>query len=173
MQPSDGIEDRRFHQWWVAFGPVFGDRDLKWWDRYFTAPGFRHVFCFCQIKPGLILIINPLIDRPVLRLEVHHPVMAIEDLLAAGWRVVVVPRRSPAYCPLDNRLRWPKIVKIVTCASTVAEMIGLQRLPWTPKGLYRYLMHNGAEELFHHGRIKTQGSITSREGQSGAPKSTG
>jgi hypothetical protein len=132
------------HRWWV----VFQDPDFKaWWHRParwlgWTAPGCGHCWAFREAAPGAIMVVDPTLLQVGITLHVGWPYRWNSDILRLGKTVWVVETPGRVYYP---GAKIPLRLVPLTCASIIAIIIGLPRLPSTPVALRRYLSIHGKE----------------------------
>lgn len=128
--------------WWVVFRDAAEGPERRLWWRRLTRPGFRHCYCFTQMTPGQVLLIDPLVDRAEHVLTIALPADLVFAALGQGQTVVVVREPPRAY---DARLFGRGLLK--TCAGFVGYTVGMGAEHVTPYQLYKALIARGGREL--------------------------
>jgi hypothetical protein len=127
-------------RWFVAFGDgVYGA--APWWVRWFTRPGFRHVWAFAYApEADAWLLVFPTFERVRVELADKAEITALIAAARAGAiRVLEVT-------PQAAGPRRPRLV--VTCAGAIAAIVGIRRTTLRPEGLFRHLIACGAKPVF-------------------------
>lgn len=130
------INSRDSTRWWV----VFKDADRRHWYTRFLKSGYEHAFCFTEIRPNTMLMVNAR--------ESEFEFLVLDDVawnwvrtcLGQGWRVVVVEVERTDY---GLGKRWP----FWTCVTVVAHTLGIPTWAFSPWQLYRHLIKRGGQDL--------------------------
>ncbi len=93
--------------------------------------------------PGQVQVFDPHIHRLESPVYTSWVYLWVKAYLEAGCRVLVVQVHHPAYSP---RL-IPRRGVVMTCASTIAYLLGIECFAITPRQLWRALKRHGAEEV--------------------------
>lgn len=135
MPPVQIVTERL---WWV----VFTDEAKPSFFNCFLARGFRHCWCFTQIRACLVMVVNPCLDHCQIVLDDRWPYEVVCQSAAADplARVVAFDQFS-VHPPLIDRVTRRGFP--VTCASYLGYTLGIDAAVQTPYGLYRHLMAGG------------------------------
>jgi hypothetical protein len=123
-------------QWHVAFSDAPG---APWWVKLTTPRGFRHVWAFgYDTEADVWLLVEPTWTHTLVR---PVPAAWVNAWLAKAGRELTVLRVAAS---AEGRRR-PAFM--VTCAGTVAQLLGLRACHWRPSSLYVTLRARGAVEV--------------------------
>lgn len=124
--------------WWV----VFTDEAKPSFFNRFLTRGFRHCWCFTQIRPYMVLVVNPCLDHCQILLNECWPYDMLREVAGRDplTRVLAFDQFS-VYPPLASRVTRRGFP--VSCASYLAYTLGIDATVQTPYGLYRHLMVGG------------------------------
>jgi hypothetical protein len=122
--------------WHVAFADAPG---APWWVRLLTPRGFRHVWAFgYDTQAGVWLLVEPTWTHTLVRAV---PAEWVNAWLAKAGRDLTILRVVPG----AERPRRPAV--LVTCAGSIAMLLGLPACQWRPNALYVTLRARGAVEV--------------------------
>lgn len=144
-RPAPGPPER----WWVVFTDAM---TWRWWSR-FTRPRARHVFVVRIVGPDLVLGIEPLFSRALVRVFDEDMVELLDRYLDLGHDVLVYEtgRGVPVYESGQGEYSARRLLQlrspILTCASFIAYTLGLNGWIVTPQSLKRALLKHGAQRL--------------------------
>lgn len=123
-------------QWHVAFRDA---PEAPWWVRLTCARGFRHVWAFgYDTQADVWLLVEPTWTHTLVRAV---PAAWVNSWLSKAGRELTVLRLAPA----GEGQKRPRLV--VTCAGSIAILLGLPVCNWRPASLYRTLLARGAKEV--------------------------
>ena len=123
-------------QWHVAFSDAPG---APWWVKATCPRAFRHVWAFgYDTQADVWLLVEPTWTHQLVRTV---PAEWVNDWLSQGGRNLTILRVGAA----AEGLRRPRLV--VTCAGSIAILLGLPACPARPASLYRILAARGAVEV--------------------------
>lgn len=111
-----------------------------WWNRPLRS-GFEHVLAFKEPQPEQLLFVNP---------RVTHCEMVTFAGRAHDWIGLYLERGcSVVWMPAAGE-SWPYVrpsLHLTTCATMLSYVLGLPRVYYTPRGLYRGLLRRHGGEL--------------------------
>lgn len=137
MQPDRIMPNER---WWV----VFTDESRWGWWSIFSRPKSRHCFVLRVLDNDVVLAIDPLFSRAVtFGIRDKAPEM-LKRYLSAGFDVIVYETGAGAY---PSRRLVPRRGPLITCASFVSYLLGIEGWIVTPQSLKRRLLELGGSQL--------------------------
>lgn len=124
--------------WYVVFGQ---DANPHWIDR-FLRPGFKHVFAFGYLPGHKIWIIYDVkLSATILGvIEKEDAARLIGWIVTSGRALEWKPRAT------QNTVRWRAGF---WCVPAIKHLLGLRCVALTPWQLYRWMLKNGAKEVWN------------------------
>lgn len=122
--------------WLVAFVPA-PNRFL--WRLFAGRGAFAHCIALRWVGGHAWLCVDPTAWGLNVRLIEEDSAFEVIELAKAHGHLLRVRSRR-------RRLRWwPPF--LFSCSGVIVLLLGLDHNIWTPRGLYRHLMRDGAEEI--------------------------
>lgn len=122
--------------WWIALHPPTSLRKVLRGEESWRCL-FGHVECYGLTRDATWVFYNPEGTRCRMQITHHHDEV-VEMIAERRARASLILKVEPD----EREYRWP-IFPPMNCATQVGALLG--RRAWTPRGLMRMLLRDGAE----------------------------